>query len=88
MATGKNGSFIVEGNKGVSMKILWSETYDTITNKSVVTITDLQFQDTWWYGFTYYLSGTLSINGTTVVTFNSGLGGHMAIVPWRVTILS
>ena len=78
MATGKNGSFIVEGNKGVSMKILWSETYDTITNKSVVTITDLQFQDTWWYGFTYYLSGTLSINGTTVVTFNSGLGGHMA----------
>lgn len=78
MATGKSGSFIVEGNKGVSMKILWSETYDTINNKSVVTITDLQFQDTWWYGFTYYLSGTLSINGTTVVTFNSTLGGHMA----------
>ena len=78
MATGKTGSFIVEGNKGCSMKILWSETYDTINNKSVVTITDLQFQDTWWYGFTYYLSGTLSINGTTVVTFNSTLGGHMA----------
>ena len=78
MATGKSGSFIVEGNKGCSMKILWSETYDTINNKSVVTITDLQFQDTWWYGFTYYLSGTLSINGTTVVTFNSTLGGHMA----------
>ena len=78
MATGKTGSFIVSGNKGCSMKILWSETYDTINNKSVVTITDLQFQDTLWYGYTYYLSGTLSINGTTVVTFNSGLGGHMA----------
>ncbi len=78
MATGKTGSFIVEGNKGVSMKILWAETYDTINNTSTVTITDLQFQDTWWYGFTYYLSGTLSINGTTVVTFNSTLGGHMA----------
>ena len=78
MATGKSGSFIVTGNKGCSMKILWSETYDTINNKSVVTITDLQFQDTLWYGFTYYLSGTMSINGTTVVTFNSGLGGHMA----------
>ena len=78
MATGKSGSFIVTGNKGCSMKILWSETYDTINNKSVVTITDLQFQDTMWYGFTYYLSGTLSINGTTVVTFNSTLGGHMA----------
>lgn len=78
MATGKSGSFIVTGNKGCSMKILWSETYDTINNKSVVTITDLQFQDTLWYGYTYYLSGTMSINGTTVVTFNSGLGGHMA----------
>lgn len=78
MATGKSGSFIVTGNKGCSMKILWSETYDTINNKSVVTITDLQFQDTLWYGFTYYLSGTMTINGTTVVTFNSTLGGHMA----------
>ena len=46
MATGKSGSFIVTGTKGCSMKILWSETYDTINNKSVVTITALQFQDT------------------------------------------
>ena len=78
MATGKNGSFVITGDKGVSMKILWSETYDTISNRSVVTITDLQFQDTWWYGFTYYLNGTLTINGTTVASFSSSLGGHMA----------
>lgn len=78
MATGKSGSFEVAGDKGVTMKILWSETYDTINNTSTVTITDLQFKDTWWYGFTYYLSGTLSINGTTVATFSSSLGGHMA----------
>lgn len=78
MATGKSGSFEVAGDKGVTMKILWAETYDTINNTSTVTITDLQFKDTWWYGFTYYLSGTLSINGTTVATFSSNLGGHMA----------
>lgn len=78
MATGKSGSFTISGDKGTTMKILWSETYDTINNTSVVTVTDLQFKNTWWYGFTYYLSGTLSINGTTVVTFNSNLGGHMA----------
>lgn len=78
MATGKSGSFEISGTKGMTAKVFWSETYDTISNKSVVTITDLQLKNSNWYGFTYYLSGTLSINGNTVVSFNSTLGTHAA----------
>lgn len=76
MATGKSGSFEIAGTKSVTAKILWSETYDVISNTSVVTITDVQVKNSSWYGYTYYLSGTLEINGETVVTFNSGLGSH------------
>lgn len=76
MATGKTGSFEIAGTKGVTAKILWSETYDVISNTSVVTITDVQVKNSNWYGYTYYLSGTLKINGETVVTFDSGLGSH------------
>jgi len=76
MATGKSSSFEIAGTKGVTGKIFWSETYDTRTNTSVVTITNLQFKNSNWYGFTYYLNGMLSINGTTVITFSSILGSH------------
>ena len=76
MATGKTGSFEITGTKSVTAKILWSETYDVISNTSVVTITDVQVKNSSWYGYTYYLSGSLQINGTTVVTFDSTMGTH------------
>ena len=76
MATGKSGSFEIAGTKSVTAKILWSETYDVISNTSVVTITDVQVKNSSWYGYTYYLNGTLQINGETVVTFSSNLGSH------------
>lgn len=76
MATGKTGSFEIAGTKGVTAKILWAETYDVYSNTSSVTITDVQVKNSSWYGYTYYLSGTLKINGETVVTFDSTLGSH------------
>ena len=42
----------------------------------MVSITAAQLVSYNWYGFTYYPNGTLSINGTTVVTFNSQVGTH------------
>lgn len=76
MATGKSGYFEISGTKYVTAKILWSETYDVISNTSVVTITDVQVKNSSWYGFTYYLNGSLEINGETIVTFSSSLGSH------------
>lgn len=76
MATGKSGSFEITGTKSVTAKVLWTETYDVVSNTSVVTITDVQVKNSSWYGYTYYLSGSLEINGETVVTFNSTLGSH------------
>lgn len=76
MATGNSGSFTLAGSGNFSVVIYWSETYNESANTHNVSITKCQLKSSNWYGFTYYPSGTLSINGTTVVTFNSALGSH------------
>ena len=76
MATGNSGSFTLSGSGNFSVVIYWSETYNESANTHNVSITACQLKSSNWYGFTYYPSGTLSINGTTVVTFNSQLGSH------------
>ena len=76
MATGNSGSFTLSGSQNFAVIINWSETYNESANTHVVSITSCQLVSYNWYGFTYYPSGTLSINGSTVVTFNSSLGTH------------
>lgn len=76
MATGNSGNFTLSGSGNFSVVIYWSETYNESANTHSVSITACQLKSSNWYGFTYYPSGTLSINGTTVVTFNSSLGSH------------
>ena len=76
MATGNSGSFTLTGSQNFAVIIYWSETYNESANTHVVSITAAQLVSYNWYGFTYYPSGTLSINGTTVVTFNSAIGTH------------
>ena len=75
MATGKSGTFELVGNKGITMEISWAETYDVATNKSTVSITKIRVKSTSWMA-TYYLNGTIKINGTTAITMNSTLGTH------------
>ncbi len=76
MATGNSGSFTLTGSQNFAVIIYWSETYNESANTHVVSITAAQLVSYNWYGFTYYPSGTLSINGSAVVTFNSQIGTH------------
>jgi hypothetical protein len=46
MATGKSGSFELTGTKGFTLRVAWSETYETATNTSVVSITSVQVKST------------------------------------------
>lgn len=73
MAQGKSGSFELAGTKGMTLKVFWSETYDIETNTSNVSITGLQLKSA-SYGATYYLTGTVSIGGKTVASFDSKKG--------------
>lgn len=76
MATGNSGSFTLTGSQNFAVIIYWSETYNESANTHNVSITACQLVSYNWYGFTYYPSGGLYINGTQVATFNSSLGSH------------
>ena len=80
MATGKSGSFTIAGTKSMSAKCYWSETYDVASNTHVVSIDKICLISTNWYGFTYYLDGTVSVENVTLVSFSSSAGGHSCIV--------
>lgn len=75
MASGRSGTFELAGNKGITMEISWAETYDIATNKSTVSITKIRVKSSSYYT-TYYLNGTIKINGTTAITMDSKLGIH------------
>lgn len=76
MATGNSGSFTLSGSQNFAVIIYWSETYNESANTHNVSITACQLVSYNWYGFTYYPSGGLYINGTQVIAFNSSLGSH------------
>lgn len=80
MASGKSGSFTIAGTKYMSAKCYWSETYDVASNTHVVSIDKICLISTNWYGFTYYLDGTVSVENVTLVSFSSSAGGHSCIV--------
>ena len=71
MAQGVTGSFDVAGERGFTLKIKYSQTYDVSTNKSSVRITGVDLKSSSWYGWTYYLDGTIKINGSAAVTLDS-----------------
>lgn len=77
MAQGKTGSQTWTGSRGgYYVRVNWSEDYDITTHTSTVTITSVEIKGTAWYGFRFYPSGEIKINGTTVITMNSVLGTH------------
>lgn len=80
MATGNSGSFSISGSQNMTAVVYWSETYNESANTHVVSITRIMLKSSNWYGFTYYLNGSASINGSTVITFNSALGTHNCTV--------
>ena len=81
MAAGKSGSFSLQGSNGVTMKVYWSEEYDVSTNKSTVAIEKIEVTSSWYYGITYYLTGTIKINSKTAITMNSVTPTHRVWIP-------
>ena len=75
MATGLSGSFELTGTKSMTAKVSWVEEYDIGTNTSVVKITAIQFKSG-SYKYTYYLKGSVVINGATVLTCKSTIPTH------------
>ena len=76
MATGNSGTITVTGTKQTSAVLYWSETYDVESNTHVVSIDNITFKSSNWYGFTYYLHGSISVNGTQVFSCTSTSGSH------------
>lgn len=77
MATGKTDSQTWTGSRGgYYVRVNWSEDYDVTTHTSTVTITSVEVKGTAWYGFMFYPSGKILINGTAVITMNSVQGTH------------
>ena len=76
MEYGNSGSFTLTATQNFSVVIDWTEVFEESNNYHVVLITACKLVSYNWYGFTYYPTGTLSINGTPVVLFNSSVGSH------------
>ena len=80
MATGKSGYFTMSGSKaGITVQANWTETYDQDANTSNVGVS-LYVKSSSYYGYSYYLSGTVKVNGTTVKTFSSSSGGYYVTI--------
>ena len=82
MLNGVTGYLDFEATKGFTLRVHYAETYDIATNKSdSLTITKLQIYsgqrgNTYWH----YLDGTISVNGTPVVTMDSSTTTHKAFI--------
>ena len=71
MVAGKSGYFDITGESGFSFRVNWSETYDTATNKSIVSVDNLTIKSTTHTGI-WYMNGEVSVNGVAVGTLSSG----------------
>lgn len=70
---------IANANYGVTYRITYTQTPNISTNTSVVAITKIQIYSTKYTGL-YYYDGTITINGTTVITMNSYYGTHRSTI--------
>lgn len=85
MATGKSGSYTLTGSKaGITAFVSWAEVYDAIKNQSDYVSIGLKIKSS-QYIDAYWLNGTITVNGETVVTFNSALGTHCADIQAKNT---
>ncbi len=76
MAAGRTGEVVLWGSNGVGIKLGWAEDYNALENKSQVRITSCKFISGTYYG-TWYMDGTIKINGQTVVSMSSNPFTHM-----------
>lgn len=75
MATGKSG-YVDIASGWITARLYWSDDYDIASNTSKVSITNIQFMSSNYYGPVYYLNGSVTVNGSTVASFSSSQGGY------------
>lgn len=68
-------TFTVTGSKGVSARVTVMEEYDISANTSRVTV-GVALACSTYYGYTYYLDGTVSAGGQTLQVMDSYDGTH------------
>lgn len=78
MAAGKSGSFTLTSGC-FTCQISWEENYNVTANTSTVTVT-AKIKSSGYYNQDYYPNGSISVNGTKLVTFNSVTPTHMVYV--------
>lgn len=64
------------------------EWYDTATGKWQPRLEKITMNSSGWYGWTYYLDGTVSVNGTTIFTASSYNGTHPITISAQNTNVS
>ena len=85
--TGKNGVITLTGQNGFCCNLEWTETYDIVTNSSMITIDKFQLKTTLGspYYDEYYLDGTVKIGGNDAIVMVSRLGTHyIGLRSWDV----
>ena len=67
--------FTLESSNGFTVEVAVSETADTLKNTSDVTV-GLRVKSAYYKNYIYYLSGSVKIDGTPLVTMNSTVSTH------------
>ena len=76
METGISKIYEMSGSKGgITVKITVTEAYDLAANTSDVQVA-VSVKSSAYYNYTYYLSGSLKVNGVTLVTMDSATPTH------------
>ena len=74
--TGKSGMFELSGTNGITAQFAWSETYDVGSNTSIISIDSVKVKSSLYENVEYFPNGSITVDGTAVVTFRSSSGTH------------
>lgn len=74
--TGKSGMFELSGTNGITAQFTWSETYDVGSNTSIISIDSVKVKSSLYENVEYFPNGSITVDGTAVVTFRSSSGTH------------
>lgn len=72
-------SFTITGTKGASARVTVTENYDIAANTSSICV-GVELASSTYYGYTYYLNGSIAAAGQTLQTMESFSGTHYVTV--------
>lgn len=72
-------SFVLSGTKGASARVMVLEDYDPLANTSDITVA-VEVASSSYYGFIYYLTGSVAAAGQTLQSMRSETGVHKVYI--------